>query len=89
MKRSKDHGLVMTAEHVDYSDMTKVGKVTIEINAKGELEVYSEGFEFSGDNSCRQASAKAMAWAREVLGTTLSADMLVPGGVSAMTCACD
>ena len=87
--KQKDHGLIMGAEYIDYSDMSKFGKVTIELNAKGDMEIYTEEFEFDGAGSCRQHSAKAVAWARDLLDTALKADQLLPGGVSALTIGCD
>jgi hypothetical protein len=91
MTRSKvkDHGFIMGPEHVNYSDMSQVGTLTIRRNEQGEIEVYTENFEFESAVSCRQASAKAIAWARDVLDTALKADMLVPGGLSSMSCGCD
>ena len=89
MKRTKDHGLVMTTEHIDYSDMTTEGTVTIQRNAEGELEIYTEGFEFQTPGTCRQTSAKGVAWARDVLDAALKAHLLLPGGVSQLTIGCD
>ena len=74
-----EHGMILTAEHCNYDDLTKFGKVEITYDA-GQISVRIEGFEFEQACSCRQNGAKAIAWARDVLIRQLAADMLAPGG---------
>jgi hypothetical protein len=73
------HGMILNPSDLDYSDLEKFGRVTIEYTSRG-VEVTVDGFEFAEPGSCRQHGAKALAWARDVLGVEIDALRLVPGG---------
>lgn len=73
------HGMILKAADLDYSDLEKFGRVTIEHTARG-VEITVDGFEFSENGTCRQHNAKALAWARDVLAAKIEANALVPGG---------
>lgn len=73
------HGMILTDANCDYSDLTEFGKVEISYS-HGKVDIQIEGFQFEEATSCRQAGAKAIAWARDVLTRQLEADKLAPGG---------
>jgi len=72
-------GMVLPAADIDYTDLKKFGRVTIDYTAKG-VEIAVEGFEFADGGSCRIVCTKGMAWARDVLAAVVEADRLIPGG---------
>lgn len=84
-----DHGMVLRAEHIDYSDLKIIGGISIVQGAGRQLEIAVSGFEFEDDGSCRQNSAKAIAWARDVLSAALGAQVLIPGGTSSIVVIAD
>ncbi|MGN6085806.1 phage capsid protein [Trinickia sp.] len=73
------HGMILKPADLDYSDLEKFGRVTIEYTSRG-VEITVDGFEFSETGTCRQHGAKAMAWARDVLACEIEANRLIPGG---------
>ncbi len=73
------HGMILKSADVDYSDLEKFGRVTIEYTSRG-VEITVDGFEFRDLGSCRQHGAKAMAWARDALACEIEANRLIPGG---------
>jgi hypothetical protein len=84
-----DHGMVLRAKHIDYSDLTVIGGISITRGAGRQLEIGVSGFEFEDGGSCRQTSAKAIAWARDVLSAALDAQVLIPGGASSIIVVAD
>lgn len=80
MTPTEMHGMVLSAQEGNYTDLTKYGTVTIKRRKDGEVVIYVSGFNFAGAGSCRQTVLKAVAWARDVLGTAANATSLVPGG---------
>lgn len=76
--------MILPADALGYDDLTEFGRVTIERGAGG-IVIMVDGFEFTEAQSCRTHTAKAMAWARDVLATAVVAQQLVPGG-GIMTC---
>jgi len=73
-------GAVLNRHEVDYIDLKKIGKITLHLNDKGEVEILVDGFEFDQARTCRETITKAMAWARDVLNTEVQANRLIPGG---------
>ncbi|WP_338509152.1 phage capsid protein [Burkholderia gladioli] len=73
------HGFALQGRDLDYSDLTAVGRVTIEMGKDG-VEITVDGFEFKNAASCRQHVCKALAWARDVLAADVAANRAVPGG---------
>ncbi|WP_244118520.1 phage capsid protein [Burkholderia gladioli] len=73
------HGFALQGRDLDYSDLTAVGRVTIEMGKDG-VEITVDGFEFKNASSCRQHGCKALAWARDVLAADVAANRAVPGG---------
>lgn len=73
------HGLVMKTDDLDYSDLSRYGRVTIEYGSAG-ARVTVDGFAFGDSATCRQHIAKAMAWARDVLAVEVESVRLIPGG---------
>ncbi|WP_406867233.1 phage capsid protein [Paraburkholderia fungorum] len=73
------HGMILKPSEVDYSDLDKFGRITIEHTSRG-VEIEVDGFEFAEGGTCRQHNAKALAWARDVLAAKIAANSLVPGG---------
>ncbi|HEX7911773.1 MAG TPA: phage capsid protein [Paraburkholderia sp.] len=69
----------MILTNTDYSDLQKFGRITIDYTSRG-VEITVDGFEFAGDNTCREHNTKALAWARDVLVAKIAANSLVPGG---------
>jgi len=79
VQKDDDHGMILTDEHCDYSDLTKFGKMEITYTAGG-IRVKIKGFEFRDTRTCRQTAAKSLAWARDALTQLLEAEKLAPGG---------
>lgn len=73
------HGMILKSSDLDYSDLEKFGRVTIEYTSRGVV-ITTDGFKFSEPGSCRQHGAKALAWARDTLNVEVEALRLVPGG---------
>jgi hypothetical protein len=73
------HGIILKPADLDYSDLEKFGRVTVEYTSRG-VEITVDGFEFSASGTCRQHVAKAMTWARDALACEIEATRLVPGG---------
>lgn len=73
------HGMILKASDLDYSDLEKFGRVTIEYTRRG-VEITVDGFEFANPGSCRTHGAKALAWARDALACEIEAIRLAPGG---------
>lgn len=73
------HGMILKTADLDYSDLEKYGRITIEYTSRG-AEVTIDGFEFGQAGTCRQQMAKALAWARDVLAVEAESIRLIPGG---------
>lgn len=74
-------GTVLSAGDFDYSDMTTIGKIEIEVSQQfGGVGVHVHGFEFDEAQTCRLHVAKSLAWARDVLEANIQAMRVVPGG---------
>lgn len=71
--------MILKPADLDYSDLEKFGRVTIEYTSRG-VEIVTDGFEFAEACSCRQHGAKALAWARDALAVEIEALRLAPGG---------
>lgn len=72
-------GMVLKPQDLDYSDLERFGRVTIEYDKRG-VAITVDGFEFSETATCRQHVGKALAWARDALGVEIEAIRLAPGG---------
>jgi hypothetical protein len=73
------HGMILKPADLDYSDLEKFGRVTIEYGAGGAC-ITVDGFEFTESASCRLHGAKVLAWAHDVLAVEIEALRLIPGG---------
>lgn len=73
-------GTVLTRHEVDYVDLQKIGKITIDLSPQGGVRIMVDGFEFEHAGTCRERVTKALAWARDVLNTEVQANRLIPGG---------
>ena len=73
------HGMILKPTDLDYSDLERFGRVTIEYTSRGVV-ITVDGFEFKELGTCRQHGAKAMAWARDALACEIEANRLIPGG---------
>lgn len=72
-------GMVLRPQDLDYSDLERLGRVTIEYDKRG-VAITVDGFEFAQAGSCREHVGKALAWARDALGVEIEAIRLSPGG---------
>lgn len=75
-------GMVLTMQDADYASLLKIGTVVISNDAKAGVQITVAGFQFGADGSCRENAARALHWARALIDTALSAQLLVPGGSS-------
>ena len=73
------NGMILKAADLDYSDLEKFGRVTVEYTGR-RVEITVDGFEFATPVGCREHNTKAIAWVRDVLSAKLLANQLVPGG---------
>jgi hypothetical protein len=73
------HGMILKPADLDYSDLEKFGRVTIEYDKMG-VSITVDGFEFAAPSTCREHVGKALAWARDALGVEIEAIRLAPGG---------
>lgn len=81
-ERPKPVGLILDARDMDYSSMTKVGRITIEFDDDAaRLLICTDGFEFSDLSTCRTHAVRAMAWARDVLAAQVENEKNVFGEV--------
>lgn len=71
--------MILKATEIDYSDLERYGRVTIEYGSDG-ARITVDGFDFAEPASCRQHVAKAMSWARDVLAVEIEANRIIPGG---------
>jgi hypothetical protein len=77
------HGLVLTDANCSYTDMTKVGRITIGYSKSNSAHLIGvDGFVFSSATSCRDTVTKALCWARDLLDAAIQCERLVPGGPS-------
>ncbi|MGN6383669.1 MAG: hypothetical protein ACTHMK_13785 [Dyella sp.] len=75
-------GLVLTMQDADFASLLKIGTVVISNDPKAGVQITIAGFEFGAAGTCRENAARALLWARELVNTALSAQLLVPGGSS-------
>jgi hypothetical protein len=75
-------GMVLTMQDADYASLLKIGTVVISNDPKAGVQITVAGFQFGADGSCRENAARALHWARALIETALSAQLLVPGGSS-------
>ncbi|VVE55706.1 hypothetical protein PHO31112_05023 [Pandoraea horticolens] len=73
-------GHVFARPDPDYTDLKKIGRITIQRDGTHGVAIVVDGFDFEQSGTCRQHNAKAIAWARDVLNTELQALRLIPGG---------
>lgn len=71
----------LPADEPDYSSMTKIGRVEIEIDHRDKVAIIVSGFEFSDPPSCRLAHIRAMAWARDLLDAQIRVARVSPPDV--------
>lgn len=75
-------GMVLTMQDADFASLLKIGTVVISNDPKAGVQITIAGFEFGAAGTCREHAARALLWARELINTALSAQLLVPGGTS-------
>lgn len=75
------HPVPVPADEPDYSSMTKIGRIEIEIDHKGRLAIVVYDFEFSDPPTCRLAHIRAMAWARDLLDAQIRVSKVSPPDV--------
>lgn len=69
------------ADEPDYSSMTKIGRVEIEIDHRDKVAIIVSDFEFSDPPTCRLAHIRAMAWARDLLDAQIRVAKVSPPDV--------
>jgi hypothetical protein len=83
MTKRREHGLVLADADCDYTDMTKVGRITVGFSKPDDAHLIGvDGFEFANATSCRDTVTKALCWARDLIDAAIRCQRLVPGGPS-------
>ncbi|WP_429499411.1 phage capsid protein [Robbsia andropogonis] len=72
-------GPILPASAFDYSEMEKIGEVTIS-QKEGRVWIFVQGFEFSRPLTCREHGAKVTAWLADLLSAQLAAERVAPAG---------
>lgn len=78
--------ILINQQDIDFSDMTKIGRVEIEISPQTDnLNILIQGFRFSSENTDLIEKLKVLSWAKSVIETELAQKSLYQNGDVVLT----